>query len=84
MFVSSFHLQFDGLAILALLAAVRAAEREPESPRIPVWLSVSLVVKHIAAFFPPLFVRRRGRRGIGLAAAAAPYAAFAASLNEPS
>ena len=79
-FVSSFHLQFDGLAILALLAAVHAAERRPGSGRIPLWLSVSLLVKHIAAFFPPLFLRSRRRGGIGLAAAAVPYALFAASF----
>jgi hypothetical protein len=79
-FVSSFHLQFDGLAILALLAAIHAAERRPESARVPLWLSVSLVVKHIAAFFPPLFVRSRRRPGIPLVAAAIPYAAFAASF----
>jgi len=79
-FVSSFHLQFDGLAIVALLAAIHAAERERGSGRVSAWLSASLVVKHIAAFFPPLFVRWRGRKGIGLAAAAVPYAVFAASF----
>ena len=79
-FVSSFHLQFDGLAILSLLAAIHAAERRPASGRVPLWLSVSLLVKHIAAFFPPLFVRSRRRGGIGLAAAAVPYALFAASF----
>ena len=79
-FVSSFHLQFDGLAILALLLAVHAAERRPDGGRVPLWLSVSLIVKHIAAFFPPLFVRGRRRSGISLFAAAIPYAAFAASF----
>ena len=83
-FVSSFHLQFDGLAILALLAAVHAAERKPDGAprpwRVPLWLSVSLVVKHVAAFFPPLFVRGRRRAGISVLAAAVPYLAFAASF----
>jgi hypothetical protein len=79
-FVSSFHLQFDGLAILALLLAVHAAERRPDSGRVTLWLSVSLIVKHVAAFFPPLFVRGRRRPGIPLSAAAIPYLAFAASF----
>lgn len=79
-FVSSFHLQFDGLAILALLAGIRSAERRPAGAGPTAWLSASLLVKHVTAFFPPLFVRGPRRKGIALAAAAVPYLVFAASF----
>jgi len=80
-FVSSFHLQFDNVAILFLLCAVLWAERLPAA-RVPTvaWLSASLLTKHIAAFFPPLFLAGRQRRGLKLLEALAPYAIFAASF----
>jgi hypothetical protein len=80
-FVSSFHLQFDNVAILFLLCAVLWAERLPAA-RVPTvaWLSASLLIKHIAAFFPPLFLAGRQRRGLKFLEALAPYAIFAASF----
>jgi hypothetical protein len=80
-FVSSFHLQFDNVAILCLLAALLWAERLPAS-RIPTigWLSASLLFKHVTAFFPPLFLARRGRRGLTAFEVLVPYAVFAVSF----
>ena len=81
-FVSSFHLQFDGVALFFLLVALWCAERpEPERGGTVAALSASLLVKHVTAFFPPLFVRtRRRREGLPWLAAAVPYAVFAASF----
>lgn len=80
-FVSSFHLQFDNLAILFLLLAILAAERSPESRAgTAAALSASLIAKHVTAFFPPLFVKRRGTRGLSVAGALLPYAVFAATF----
>jgi hypothetical protein len=80
-FVSGFHLQFDNVAILFLLCAVLWAERLPAA-RVPTvgWLSASLLTKHIAAFFPPLFLAGRQRRGLRPLEALVPYAVFAASF----
>ena len=80
-FVSSFHLQFDNVAILLLLCAVLWAERLPATRAATVaWLSVSLLAKHIAAFFPPLFLAGRRRSGLKPLEALVPYAVFAASF----
>ncbi len=80
-FVSSYHLQFDNVAILCLLAAVLAAERLP-APRLPVLaaLSASLVIKHVAVFLPPLFAAGRKRRILKPIDALVPYGVFAASF----
>ncbi len=80
-FVSSFHLQFDNVAILLLLCALLWARRLPATRGATVaWLSASLLVKHITAFFPPLFLASRRERGLKPLAAAVPYAVFAASF----
>ena len=61
--VSSHHRAFDGLAILLLVAAVAALRREPLRPGgVAAALAGSLLVKHVAAFHPLLFVRTRGGR----------------------
>lgn len=79
--VTSHYLQFDNVAILFLLAAILAARQLPEGRLGAVAaLSASLLVKHVTAFFPPVFAGGTGRRGIGRAAAAVPYAVFAASF----
>ncbi len=75
--VSSHHLQFDGLAILFLVAAVFLSGRGRDVPAAAA-LSLSLLVKHVAALHPPLFRRRPGWRG--WLPAVAPYAVFAASF----
>ncbi len=61
--VSSHHRAFDGLALLLLLAALLAFRREPlGTGSVTAALAGSLLVKHVAAFHPLLFVRtRRGR-----------------------
>jgi hypothetical protein len=79
--VSSHHRAFDGLALLLLLAALLAFRREPlPTGRVGAALAASLLVKHVAAFHPLLFLRTRGRRGLSPVAVAAVYAAFAASF----
>jgi len=78
-FASSFHLQFDNVAILFLVLALVAAEKVPPSRAGTVAaLSVSIIVKHFTIFFPPLFLERRKRRGLRPVEALVPYAAFAA------
>ncbi len=80
-FVSSFHLQFDNLAILFLLLAILAAEKPPATRAgTAAALSASLIAKHVTVFFPPLFVKRRATPGLSVAGALVPYAAFAASF----
>lgn len=80
-FASSFHLQFDNASILFLLVAVGYAGRAAASTaRTVAALSASLLVKHVTAFFPPLFVRDRGRRGLAPWQVLVPYAVFAASF----
>jgi hypothetical protein len=79
--VSSHHRAFDGLALLLLLTALLAFRREPlPSGRVAAALAGSLLVKHVAAFHPLLFVRGYRRRGLSLAAVAAVYVVFAASF----
>jgi hypothetical protein len=79
--VSSHHRAFDGLALLLLLAALLAFRRDPlPTGRVAVALAGSLLVKHVAAFHPLLFLRGPRRRGLPPAAVAAVYAAFAASF----
>jgi hypothetical protein len=79
--ISSAHGQFDNLSILFLLVALLAAQRRP-ARRVPILaaLSASLLVKHVTAFHPLLFARRRERGGAGLGAAVVPYLAFALSF----
>jgi hypothetical protein len=79
--ISSAHGQFDNLPILFLLVALLAAQRRP-ARRVPILaaLSASLLVKHVTAFHPLLFARRRERGGAGLGAAVVPYLAFALSF----
>ena len=78
-FCTSFHRQFDDVAILFLVLALVCAARAPSSRAGTIAaLSASLVVKHVTVFFPPLFLERRGRRGLRLVEALIPYAAFAA------
>jgi hypothetical protein len=81
--VSCGHGQFDGLAILFLVAAISAAmsphEREGKK-EVVLWLSLSLLVKHVTAFHPFLFLRSRRRRGLSLASLTIPYAVFLLSF----
>lgn len=76
-FVTGFHLQFDNLAILFLLAAIAAARpgKDPLRPSVLALLSGSLLFKHVTWFHPLLFAR--GRLGWRkLFALAAPYLVF--------
>jgi len=80
-FVSSVHLQFDNLSILFLLVALWCLVRTPLSRAGAVAaLSASLLVKHVTAFFPPLFLSRRHRPGLGPGATLLPYIVFAAAF----
>lgn len=80
-FVSGFHLQFDNVAILMLLLAIWCVGLPALSRTGTVAaLSLSLLVKHVTVFFPPLFLARPGRKGLRPLAAAAPYAVFAAAF----
>jgi len=77
------HGQFDGLAILLLLAAILSAldggiVRRPA--RVIAWLSAALLVKHVTAFHTLLFWRRVRRPGLSDAGIAVPYAVLAASF----
>ncbi len=81
--ISSAHGQFDGLAILGLLAALWLSAQRPSRRRpagVAAMLSMSLLVKHVTAFHPLLFWRRVRRPGLSEAALAIPYAAFALSF----
>ncbi|MEP6767591.1 MAG: hypothetical protein ABJC61_02895 [Acidobacteriota bacterium] len=81
-FVSSFHLQFDGLAILFLVLAVAAFRdrgSEPRWGRSAAWMSLSLLAKHVAWFHPLLFVTRASRRR-PLLLSLVPYGVFALSF----
>ena len=83
---ASAHGQFDGLAILPLLAAILIAlggeglADGRRRGRVTGLLAVSLLVKHVTAFHPLLFARRLRRPGLSDAALLVPYAAFAASF----
>ena len=75
--VSSYHLQFDGLAILALLGAVLLSEAGRDLPAAAA-LTLSLLIKHVAGLHPLLFRRRPGWRGF--VPVILPYLGFAASF----
>jgi len=83
--ISCAHGQFDGLAILFLLAAILAAtlpkKTRGRAPRIVALLSLSLLVKHVALFHPLLFSRRLRKDGIlSDGWALTPYAVLAAAF----
>ncbi len=81
--VSSFHGQFDGTAILCLLAAIywtTNSEFREKRSRIVLLLGLSLVVKHVTAFHPILFWRRLRRPGLSVLGVAIPYAIFILSF----
>lgn len=83
-FVTGFHLQFDNLAVLFLVAAVWSLSATPARPArrfgTVVFLSASLLFKHVTYFHPLLFARTRRRPGLRLLAALVPYAVFFASF----
>ena len=75
------YLQFDNVAVLFLVAAVCAVQADrPRGWMASGALSVSLLVKHITVFFPPLFVAGPKRSRVTPVAAVLPYAVFAASF----
>jgi Predicted membrane protein (DUF2079) len=79
-FVTGFHLQFDNLAILCLVAAVWLAGRKPERQvATAVALTASLLVKHVTFFHPLLFARTTEGRRHSLAVFL-PYGVFFASF----
>jgi hypothetical protein len=80
-FLSGYHRSFDGVAILFLLVALWLLRRESrrQAP-VSAALAASLLVKHVAAFHPLLFLRGRRRAGLSPAATLVPYAAFLASF----
>ncbi len=81
--VSEAHGQFDGLAVLLLLAAILAALDggfARRAVRVVVLLSASLLVKHVTAFHPLLFSRRVRRPGLSDAAVATPYVVLGLSF----
>lgn len=79
---SSYYLQFDGLSILCLLAAIQAS-RLPRKAMLA-WsvgfLSLSLLIKHITWFHPLLFIRERRRGLIQMLIPMSAYAIFALSF----
>jgi hypothetical protein len=83
-FTSGFHLQFDNLALMFLLAAVASVGRASPAPAkslsTVVFLSASLLFKHVTYFHPLLFVRTRRRPGLSLLAGLVPCAVFFASF----
>ncbi|HEV8232322.1 MAG TPA: glycosyltransferase family 87 protein [Thermoanaerobaculia bacterium] len=80
-FVTGFHAQFDCLSIAFLLLAIWL-EGRPSARRLGAAgaLAGSLLVKHVTAFHPIVFARRRDGRGLPLFAALLPFAVFAASF----
>ncbi|HKD17746.1 MAG TPA: hypothetical protein VKG23_07735 [Thermoanaerobaculia bacterium] len=79
--VAGYLRQFDGIAILFLLLAVRASSRARSSGRFAsVYLALSLLVKHVAAAHPLLFWRRRDGRSLSLPLVLAPYVVFGLSF----
>jgi hypothetical protein len=77
--VSSFHGQFDGTAVLCLLAAIYWAmgpEFRERRFRIALLLGLSLLVKHVTAFHPLLFWRRLRRPGLSDLEVTIPYGIF--------
>ena len=83
-FTSGFHLQFDNIALLFLLAAIASVDRPSRAAAnsfgTVVFLSASLLFKHVTYFHPLLFVRTRRRPGLSLVAGLVPYVAFFASF----
>ncbi len=80
-FLSGYHRSFDTLAIVLLVAAVWLSRGEPlRSARVSAALAASLLVKHVAAFHPLLFLRGRRRAGLSPGLALMPYAVFLASF----
>jgi hypothetical protein len=83
---ASAHGQFDGLAILPLLAAMTVAMTGDELAdrsrrgRVTALLALSVLVKHVTALQPLLFWRRLRRPGLSDAAMLLPYALFAVSF----
>ncbi len=80
---SGAHGQFDGLAVLLLLAAILTAMGDGLPRRaaaVVALLSASLLVKHVTAFHPLLFWRRVRRPGLSGAAVGVPYAVLAISF----
>jgi len=79
---SSYYLQFDGLSILCLLAAIQVS-RLPRRKMLA-WsvgfLSLSLLIKHITWFHPLLFIRERRRGLIQMLIPLSAYAVFALSF----
>ena len=79
-FVTGFHLQWDNLAILLLVAAVWLAGREPgRRVATSLALAASLLLKHVTFFHPLLFASQTGRRRLPLEFLL-PYGFFFASL----
>ena len=79
-FVTGHHQQWDNLAILCLVAAVWVAGAKPaRSGAAPIWLALSLLVKHVTFFHPLLFAVREKRRETALLHLL-PYAVFFASF----
>jgi hypothetical protein len=79
---SSYYLQFDGLSILCLLAAILVSRlsRKAMLAWCTVFLSLSLLIKHITWFHPLLFVRERRRGLIQMLIPVSAYAVFALSF----
>jgi hypothetical protein len=75
--VSSAHLQFDGLAILFLVAAVALSEKGRDLGAAAS-LTLSVLLKHVTGVHPLLFRRRPGWRGV--LPVVAPYIVFLASF----
>ncbi|HMA19119.1 MAG TPA: hypothetical protein VKS03_11830 [Thermoanaerobaculia bacterium] len=82
-FVTGFHVQFDGVAVALLLLAIWLEGRPPTSrPQAAVAaLAGSLLAKHVTAFHPIVFLRRRGEaRRLSLPLVLLTYALFFASF----
>jgi hypothetical protein len=80
-YLSSYHRSFDSIAILLLLEALWLSRERPVRPAgVSAALAFSLLVKHVTAFHPLLFLRSRRRPGLAPLAVLVPYAAFLASF----
>ena len=81
-FVTGFHAQFDGVAIAFLLLAIWLEGRSRARPAASAGaLAGSLLAKHVTAFHPIVFFRRRGEeRRLTLPLVLLPYAVFVASF----
>jgi hypothetical protein len=79
---SSYYLQFDGLSILCLLAAIVASRLSRRAMLFwcTVFLSLSLLIKHITWFHPLLFVRQRRLGFMQMLIPLSAYAVFALSF----